>query len=445
MSGEASSPAKIVPQRLVIVLPTDGLRDSRTRRIATSLRERGHSVSVLARRSESTVEDETDGLGVRTIRVEHDPIDGLPLPAAARRALHRILGRRRGAGPRSRSPGSSPGRLARTLAEMVRFVGIGLRIRSQTRFALAADPGADLYHGMAFQGIPVALGLARQSRAPALYDIRDIYLESRNLARLPGPARRALGRLERGWIRRARRVTTVNHSCAEIVERRYGARPTIVMNCPVRRAEASPRQDLVRDALGLFASSPIVLYHGGLLVDRGLPQAIAAMADPRLTAVHLVLMGWGEEESNVRELARNPAVAGRVHLLPPVPPDDVVDWVGSADVAIMVNQPRTLNERISTPNKLFESLTAGTPVVSSDFPERRRIVIDDPLGPLGAVCDPTDPAAIAGAICAIIELGPIAAADLRMRCAQAARERYTWEAQLPKLLAEYGAATGRPW
>jgi glycosyltransferase involved in cell wall biosynthesis len=57
----------------------------------------------------------------------------------------------------------------------------------------------------------------------------------------------------------------------------------------------------------------------------------------------------------------------------------------------MTNQPAGMNEVLSTPNKLFESIAAGVPVVTSDFPERRAIVLNPALGPLGAVCDPTDP------------------------------------------------------
>ena len=108
----------------------------------------------------------------------------------------------------------------------------------------------------------------------------------------------------------------------------------------------------------------------------------------------------------------------------------LLEWVASADVGLMLNQPRTLNERLSTPNKLFECLAVGTPVVSSDFPERRRIIIDDPDGPLGAVCDPTDQAAIAAAVRAIVELPPEAQAAWRVRIHAAAAARYTWDAQV---------------
>ncbi len=435
----------IVAQRLVIVVPTDGRHDSRTSRIAASLRERGHTVTILARRGADD-QPVTEATGVGIVRLDCDPVDGLPLPAAVRGWL----------GPRSPWAGSgdrlqdgtvtSPlGRINRIAAVAMRFARIGLTVRAQERASIVQDPGADLYHGMAFQGIPVALALASRSGTAAIYDIRDIYLDSRNLARLPSFARRSLRRLERRWVRRAQATVTVNRSCADLIEGRYGVRPSIVMNCPVRRVASAAREDRVRTALGLGAGSRILMYHGGLMVDRGLSRVIEAMAEPSLADVHLAIMGWGEEEGRLRELAAGPSVAGRVHFLPPVEPDEVMAWVASADASIMVNQPTTLNERLSTPNKLFESLAAGTPVVSSDFPERRRIVLDDPLGPLGAVCDPVDAAAIAAAAHSIMFLDATAAASLRARCAQAARERYSWESQLPTLLETYGAATGKAW
>ncbi|MFI5261189.1 MAG: glycosyltransferase, partial [Candidatus Limnocylindrales bacterium] len=101
--------------------------------------------------------------------------------------------------------------------------------------------------------------------------------------------------------------------------------------------------------------------------------------------------------------------------------------------------------RLSTPNKLWEALAAGVPVVASDFPAMRHIVLDDPAGPLGAVCDPTDPTALAAALGGLLALEPAARAALRARVHQAATERWNWERQLAVVLREYGALTGRPW
>jgi glycosyltransferase involved in cell wall biosynthesis len=76
--------------------------------------------------------------------------------------------------------------------------------------------------------------------------------------------------------------------------------------------------------------------------------------------------------------------------------------------------------------------------VSSDFPERRRIVIDDPDGPLGALCDPTRPASIATALGEVLSMAPEAMADLRRRCQHAAYARYNWEQESAGLLELYG-------
>lgn len=87
----------------------------------------------------------------------------------------------------------------------------------------------------------------------------------------------------------------------------------------------------------------------------------------------------------------------------------------------------------------------GVPILASDFPAMRAIVMDDPDGPLGAVCDPTNPAAIAGALRGLLALDDAARADLRARCLRASHARYAWEGQLEVLLATYSALTGHPW
>jgi glycosyltransferase involved in cell wall biosynthesis len=111
--------------------------------------------------------------------------------------------------------------------------------------------------------------------------------------------------------------------------------------------------------------------------------------------------------------------------LPPVHPDDVRMWAASADVSIIAVPANSLNQRLSTPNKFWESLAAGTPVVlGRDLEVMRAIVEADDLG---AVADPADPDDLAAAVRAVIDQQPEAYAAMRERCLAVSRDRYAWE------------------
>jgi glycosyltransferase involved in cell wall biosynthesis len=201
---------------------------------------------------------------------------------------------------------------------------------------------------------------------------------------------------------------------------------------------------LLRDAAGIPPDTQVVLYHGALTANRGIEALIDAALDDRLGGVALVLMGFGERRDYYARLAGSERGRERVHILDPVPPAALLPWVASADIGAMPNPGATLNDRYSSPNKLFECIAAGTPVVASDFPTMRRIVIENPDGPLGAVCEPGRVESIIDAIRSIASLDPAAREDLRARCLRAAAERWNWDHEQGALLAVYAAILTRP-
>ena len=334
--------------------------------------------------------------------------------------------------------------LVRRLASrVVRQWSILLTVRSQARRAVAVAPDVDLIHGMAYMGIPVALAIAdRQSPRPkVVYDARDIYMDAANLARTRGPVRMAIARAERRWARRADRVITVNQPYADVMAERFGVPgPLVVMNCSFRFQPPRPRERRFHEVLGLPPTSRVVLYQGGFSPDRGIEQLLDAI--PSIDDTVLVLMGYGHQEPAYRDRAATADLAGRVHILPAVPPAELLGWVASADVVAMPIQPTTLNHRLTTPNKLFEAMAAGVPVVASDLPGMAPIVRETGCG---LVVDPTDPAAIAAACRAILDAPPEQADAWRERALAGAHGTYNWEGQADRLFAEYSRLTGRRW
>lgn len=319
------------------------------------------------------------------------------------------------------------------------MAAIGLTVRSQIGQARRVAPEADIFHGMAYMGIPVALALSRrQGASSVIYDARDIYIDAHNLARLPRPARALLGRIERRWARTANRVVTVNQGYAEVMAARWGmGLPLVVMNCS--DARRAPRDRRFHDRFGLSAETPVVLYHGGLSPERGIEQLIAAMV--QLPQCVLVLMGYGVLEARLPAMIAGHGIGDRVRFLPPVPPGELLDWVAAADIAAMPIQASTLNHRLTTPNKLFEAMAAGVPVVASDLPGMSRIIEETGCG---LTCDPADPSSIAAAIRRIVD-DPAASERMGAAGLAAASGTYSWTGQVEKLAGEYARLTGSPW
>ncbi len=294
-----------------------------------------------------------------------------------------------------------------------------------------AEP-ADLWHGMWATSLPALERLRRTHGGQTIYDSRDIYIHARSLAGMGRLWKWLLGGLERHWARRCDAVITVNDAYADILADQLRiARPAVVRNTPARYEAATPRPDLIRGALGLPATVSIVLYQGGLMSERGIEQGMAAILE--VPAAVLVLMGFGSGSEDIIGLAGSPRYADRVRVIPPVAPAELLDWTASSDVMLMAIQPTSLNHRFTTPNKLWEAIAAGVPVVASDLPGMAAVVRETGCGEL---VDPTDPAAIAGGIRTILESSATEREALRARC-RAAGAVYAWERQTDVLFGLY--------
>jgi glycosyltransferase involved in cell wall biosynthesis len=436
--------------RIAYLSYSSGAFDARTARMARSALAAGFEVVVYARLQDGlpAVEERE---GYRILRAPWSW--WMAVPGLRRLLRGRQARRRRGRNPSDARPPATgvapvPGRAAprrRTLKTTVlRATGpLGATLRVLLMFPIKplgwsyglrdiVEP-ADIWHGMWAGSLPALAHCSRTLGGRAIYDSRDVYLESRLFATAGRPVRAVLALVERRWARRADRVLTVNQAYADLIAGLLGVpRPRVVMNCPERWLPPEPAPDRIREALGLPAATAIVLYQGQLLSERGIEQAMEAILEvPRAV---LVLLGFGPLEGEFRTRARSPRYAGRVFLLPPVAPDELLAWTASADVSVMPILPTSLNHRHTTPQKLFESLAAGVPVVASDLPGMAEVVRATGAGLL---CDPLAPSSIAAAIRRIVEAPPVERQALRARVLAAAHETYNWEAQVGTLLAVY--------
>jgi glycosyltransferase involved in cell wall biosynthesis len=399
--------------------------DSRVQREANSLAQAGHTVTIFCLGGSPASAPMLDS------RIDVVAVTAGWTPSASESP-----------GPFSVDRGSSA---IRAVVDRVRWLSAYARnLRAWGRAVTRTPKQFDVWHVHDFTGL-VAISGSRPHGAALVYDVHDLFTETGTGVRLPRLIRRALRRYERHLVRNVDSVITVNHDLAGILRREAEPRSIVVVhNCVPIWSPPAHRTDLLREAAGIPRDAPVILYHGLLSATRGVDRLCEAILEPGLESAHVALLGFARNRDSLRDLAAQPRFAGRIHLLDPVSPADLIPWVASADVGAMAMPGATLNLYLSTPNKLFECLAAGVPVVVSDFPAVRRIVLDDPVGPLGVVCDPLSVKDVARALHHILSMPTQARDDLRRRCATAARERWNWEAEAQTLLAAYhGLADAR--
>jgi glycosyltransferase involved in cell wall biosynthesis len=236
--------------------------------------------------------------------------------------------------------------------------------------------------------------------------------------------------IERAVVPRCAAVITVSDGIAARLRERYRlpATPTVVRNVSALQPGGSGG---LRQQLGVGSDDPVVLHQGAPAPDRGCEVLVDAVA--MTDGVHLAFLGDPEPGYGERLLARirERGIEERVSLLPSVPLNDLLAWTGEADVGVTLLQDSCENHRLALPNKLFEYIAAGVPVVASALPETQALV--DRYG-VGWCVEPADVGALASAL--EVALRERANGDRRGHLALAADE-LSWAREKTRLLALY--------
>ena len=285
-----------------------------------------------------------------------------------------------------------------------------------------------VFHASDLYVFSAARAASRKTGAYLTYDAREYYPHVAGTTGKPW-ARWWWARTERKNIRHADAVFTVSDSIADALKRDYGIpRPLLVQNTPdVVEPEIAPLRNIVsgpgagadsgngaradasteitrpsatqptqtqptqthttqdratqarttqpaHDIRKLInaGDTPVMVHLGQMKRGRGGAQLIAALA--YAPTAHLVFLGFGSESDALKTLASESPYHSHVHFLDPVPPDEVREVIASCDIGITMLEDICLNHRYALPNKLFDYIHAGLPILASNLDEVRRII-----------------------------------------------------------------------
>lgn len=322
--------------------------------------------------------------------------------------------------------------------------GINLFPRAIWRMAEAArQTSADVYHAHDSDAILTAwLAARRVYGAKLLYDAHEVgFLSFAGFLRTyPMFAALLLWLWSRlnDWIvsRQVDTVIAVNDVLADIQAEHYRIpRPAVVMNCPPSTLSSSSPH-LLSERIGVESDMPIVLSQGMFSLARGdgpgLENLIrSALLLHRGVVVLIGNVGDVPQFEPMRQLANRAEFAGKVFILPTVSPTELLMLTRGASVGVISLQLRSVF-RYALPNKFFEYLGAGLPVVTSDIPPVVQICEKHRCG---LICDFSSPESVAQAINRLLD-DPDIYASMRAGALRAA-QIYNWENQEQVLLDVY--------
>ena len=229
---------------------------------------------------------------------------------------------------------------------------------------------SDIYVSEDVYTLPIMTILAKFKKKKIYYDCRELYpflagLRNKKIVQM------FIRVIERIFIKRVDMVITTGPMDAQFIQHYYKiTNPIVLRNLPKHKQDIIPVD--LREILSIPQDNKILLYQGVIFEGRGISKTIEAL--PGLDRVHFVLLGSGNKRKEYEQLAARLNVSNRVHFMGTVSQSELINYTTSADFGMSLIENISLSYYYALPNKMFEYIAAGVPVISSALPQMKDII-----------------------------------------------------------------------
>lgn len=334
------------------------VNDARVLKEAETLQKNGYQVIVHALHTPGkTLENETLTSGVRVVRVARSPFWKI-------RKKNITTNLSKSINAKSNTSASLSRQILKIIARIWTHFSLFYQLAQSKPLAI---------HAHDVNVLPTAWLASKVARSYLVYDAHEISTDREGYSNF----RNLVGFVEKKVTPNVDGMITTTDVRAKFFARAYGIdRPTVLQNRP--NYHRLPTSNEIRDKLDLKNTHPIVLYQGGLQQGRGLHLLVESANS--IKNAYFVFIGGGRLEYQLKSQVERLGLSDRVFFIPTVSLADLPVYTASADIGVQAIENTCLNHFSTDSNKLFEYIMAGLPIVSTDFPEIKKVVKNFDLG-----------------------------------------------------------------
>lgn len=232
-------------------------------------------------------------------------------------------------------------------------------------------------------------------RKPLIYDSHEYFLGVPEIQH-KGLVKWVWKSIENFSFPQVNSFITVNDSIARLYSKVYKKRICVIRNMSLRSAINFDKNisdlDLPKDTFVM------VMQGAGINIDRGYEEAILSMK--QIDNALLLIIGKGDVIEVLKSIVKAHNLESKVRFLGVLPYAKMMQYTAASHLGLTLDKDLSINYKFSLPNKLFDYINAGIPVLGSNLPEVAKIINDYEVG---IITDEVTPEAIAKAVNSIIK------------------------------------------
>lgn len=233
----------------------------------------------------------------------------------------------------------------------------------------------DIAHANDLDTLLAVFLASKFKKKKVVYDSHELFTEVPELINRPF-VRKIWLSIESFILPKLDSMFTVNDSIAKIYADKYKINTIVLRNMPT---ELKEEIFVKKSDFGFDEETRLVILQGaGINVDRGAEEAVEAMN--YIENCILIIAGSGDVVPRLKSYVLENNLNKKVVFFDKMPHDKLFQLTKICDCGLTLDKDTNLNYRFSLPNKLFDYIRAGIPIISSDLPELRKIIDNYNIG-----------------------------------------------------------------